>query len=91
MKPIRFDEANVLYAASDDWDELPAMQMDAPQNVVSVWEPTHEERIAIAEGGNVEIAVMGTSQPPISVNVYKVTGWIGYDERANSNPLQPGD
>lgn len=37
--------------------------------VVSTWEPSAEERGAIARGANVELVVWGTSHPPVAVAV----------------------
>ena len=51
MKPSNFDEADTLYQAGEEWGELPAARRVVPGNIISVWEPTTEERIAIAEGG----------------------------------------
>jgi hypothetical protein len=79
MKPIIFEEQNLVYPAKegpDGWDALPAHRVDGHM-VLSVWEPTNEERIAIAEGGRVEISILaGGQQPPVAVNVYRVTGFI---------------
>lgn len=36
--------------------------------IVSVWEPSQEERALIAGGANVELAIVGR-QPPVSLNV----------------------
>ena len=78
MTPDNFDEQNIVYPAKegpDGWNALPALRGDGV--VVSVWKPSVEEAIALAEGGRVEIAIMaGGQQPPVAVNVYKVSGFI---------------
>ena len=81
MKTISFAEQNYVYPAKREgdesgWGELPALVDHAKQTITSVWEPTLEERIAIAEGGMVELHILGPSQPPVSVSVYKVSGAI---------------
>lgn len=44
----------------------------------SVWEPRPEERAALACGANIELVVVGTEQPPVSINTT--------DEQARSRP-----
>jgi hypothetical protein len=33
----------------------------------SVWEPSDEERQAIADGANIELVIWGQAQPPVSL------------------------
>ena len=40
--------------------------------MVTAWEPSPEEMIKIALGAKIEIAIMGTEHPPISVVVGEV-------------------
>ena len=74
MNPTEFDEQNTHYQARpDEYDELHTYNGDGM--IISVWEPTMEERIAIAEGGWVELVVFKAhTPPPVSVGVYKVSG-----------------
>jgi hypothetical protein len=51
--------------------------------IVSVWEPRPEERAAIACGSNVELIVLGTEQPPVTVNTT--------DEQPLSRPQRLSD
>lgn len=56
------NEDNYLYVEA---------QLDELGNplVVSVWEPTDEERAALAAGGTVELCVWGTGTPPVLITV----------------------
>jgi hypothetical protein len=42
----------------------PADEVSGPA-IGSTWEPTDEERAAIAGGANIELVVWGTGQPPV--------------------------
>lgn len=47
-----------------DTDERPVMS--------STWEPTEEERQAIAAGANIELLIWGGGHPPVSVTTTDV-------------------
>ena len=73
MEPVEFDEQNTHYRARPEYDELHTY--NGGGMIISVWEPTIEERIAIAEGGRVELVVYKPhTPPPVSIGVYKVSG-----------------
>lgn len=77
MDPINFDKANCTYAKDQpEYLPLPVCKVPGKEGeVVSVWEPTDEERKQIAEGANISLSVWtfgGPLQPQrISVSEYK--------------------
>jgi hypothetical protein len=73
VKPRRTHESNKVYrldGENEDHDLWVCETFDSehPERivVVSVWEPTDDERAAIAAGANVELVVWG-GQPPVAV------------------------
>lgn len=73
MKPIRTAQTNCTYLAPRGREpeicDLPCARIPASGVVVSVWQPTPEEREAIAKGYNVELYVWGEPIPPVGVGV----------------------
>jgi hypothetical protein len=50
---------------NDLWSEC--IELDGTKFVVSVWEPTVQERSQIAAGQNIRLYVMGEGTPPIAM------------------------
>ena len=75
MKAVRFPGANVNYGKPKNWDEtkdgpchtLPT-HVDEHGNILSVWEPTPEERAMLLDGGNIVLTCHGI-QPPVRLDV----------------------
>jgi hypothetical protein len=76
MRPRRtVDSTNVfrLEGGNEDNDLWVARGTSEQGDVIlSVWEPTHEERAQIAAGGNVELVVWGIGHPPVAIHVTDV-------------------
>lgn len=77
MKPRRTHVADGvlrLPGGTEDNDLWFQHCQDATGNHIysSVWEPTDEERAAIANGANVELLVWGTRHPPVAVATSEV-------------------
>lgn len=74
MKPRRTHTSTSVYplGGGDLWvpETFDSEQPDMPI-VYSVWEPTVEERVAIAAGANIELAVWG-GQPPVAIETTTV-------------------
>lgn len=83
MTPRPFAEQNLVYRGpSADVGDLPCQRVE-PGVILSVWEPTPEERLAIAEGADVQLVVLGEPIPPIALAVY--AGAKEIPGRPNSN------
>lgn len=75
MIPIDFEGRNVVMGQPTNWDEatngrcngLPANR-DNAGNIISVWQPSAEERIRIAAGQNIVLTCF-TVQPPVTLSV----------------------
>lgn len=69
MKPIPFPEANRVYQKPQGWTDeecQPLPVFTDGKQCVSLWEPTPEERHAIATGAPVYLlVVLGDIQPPV--------------------------
>ena len=71
MNPVHFPEArHVLARPASMTDEecAPLPIMDAGDALLSCWEPTDEERQAIAAGAPVWLWVFGRAHPPVSIS-----------------------
>jgi hypothetical protein len=75
MKPRRTHDSNSVYrlvGGTEDNDLWTTVTFDSERPevpvVLSVWEPTDEERARIAAGENIQLAVWG-GQPPVAVQV----------------------
>lgn len=77
MNPISFPEQQKVLGAPVGWDEkvngpcigLPVAVIDGACK--SVWEPTPQERAAIAGGANILLSVIsGQTQPPVWLSLY---------------------
>lgn len=70
MKPRRTHSSNKVFALdggnedNDLWVEQAVTEEGSPV-LVSVWEPSPNERQRIADGENVALVVWGTSHPPV--------------------------
>lgn len=78
VKPRRTHESNRVYrlpGGTEDNDLWVTETFDSErpeqQVIVSVWEPSPEERAAIAAGANLELAVWG-EQPPVALGTTTV-------------------
>jgi hypothetical protein len=78
VKPRRTHRSNKVYSLpggtedNDLWVEV-AKERDVNWPVIrSTWEPSEEERQAIAAGANIELSVSGGAMPPVSLNVTTV-------------------
>jgi hypothetical protein len=73
MKPIPFSEANFIFTrpkgmSEDECSDLHVHET-AEGEFISKWEPTEEEREAIARGEPVWLRVLGCrAHPPVSVS-----------------------
>lgn len=75
MRPIRVPGTNFVFKLDGDATgdhDLPCQLLRPEPNaaiVISTWEPTPEERRAIAKGANVQLAVFSAQHPPVSLSV----------------------
>ena len=74
MIPIEFENPDVVLKAppgmEDECGDLHVMRdvgMGYPE-LVSMWAPSEEERQMIADGGGVELRIVGDVHPPVAVN-----------------------
>lgn len=78
MKPRRTHESTQcldLAEGNEDnslWVRVESYEDCGHVCVSSVWEPTEEERAAIADGQNIKLTVWGTTHPPVNVGVTDV-------------------
>lgn len=78
MIPITFIGQTHTYIAPRNWDtaangpcgDLPVKRDEAAQTCMSVWQPSAEERAAIAAGAAVALTVCG-EQPPVSLGIHQ--------------------
>lgn len=74
MRPRRTHYSDVVFrleGATEDndlWAER-AVDEDGMHVLLSTWQPTDQERAAIAAGANVELALWSVGHPPVSVVV----------------------
>ena len=80
MRPRRFHGANKVFRLgggnedNDLWVEVHKVEdevLGTRDAVASVWEPTDEERAAIADGANIQLTVIG-GQPPVMLDATTV-------------------
>lgn len=78
MKPRRTHESNRVYrleGSTEDNDlwvtETFCSEQPGVPVILSVWEPTADERARIAAGENIELAVWG-GQPPVALQLTAV-------------------
>jgi hypothetical protein len=85
MNPVRFEGAEIIGKPAK-WDDakdgecvgLPAQVSILPNGMkmfTSVWKPTPEERIAIAEGANIALSCFG-AQTPVMLTAEYIDGPI---------------
>ena len=68
MKPISFNEQNIVYTkpesmTDDECCSLPAHRHD--QGILSCWKMTFKERLLALFNGKVWLNILSTSQPPV--------------------------
>lgn len=78
MRPVRTAKSNLVYVGPTPNIGDLHCERRAPGRIYSVWEPTPDERKAIADGANIELGVMGEPIPPVSLVVVSDQG-IGED------------
>lgn len=79
MKPRRTVESNAVYELSGGNEDNSLWVNQSPNGVIaSVWELTDEERLQVAEGGNIKLMIYG-GQPPVSMHVTTVALGKGSD------------
>lgn len=76
MKPVLFEGHDVVLGAPSDWDaerDGPCSGLPVKRDkgrCISCWEPSSEERAAIAAGANIYLSVFsGRTQPPVGLIV----------------------
>lgn len=71
MTPRGFPSQNLVYRGpTPDVGDLPCQRIK-PGMILSVWELTPEERIAIAEGADIELVILTEPIPPVSLAVHR--------------------
>lgn len=74
MKPRRTHFSNQVYVLqggtedNDLWTQVTNAEGGDPV-ICSVWEPSDEERAAIARGENVRLIIFGQAQPPVAIDL----------------------
>jgi hypothetical protein len=75
MKPRRTHSSNQVYHLAggtednDLWATIYTADNETPDQIGSTWEPTPDERQAIAHGANIELVIWGSAQPPVSLRI----------------------
>lgn len=74
MKPRRTIRSNSVFrlpGGTEDNDLWVRKEIDSEGRPVisSTWQPSDEEREAIAAGANLELIVWGTGMPPVSLGI----------------------
>ena len=78
MRPIQHKSSNRVLGAPPGWNqgELPCSALaitDGHCNgvpcVISFWRPTPAELLALVNGGNVMLCVIGSNMPPVNMEV----------------------
>lgn len=69
MRPRTFPGHNLVYRGSGDIADLPCQRLE-PGVILSVWELEPAERLAIAEGADVELVVLGEPLAPVSLAIH---------------------
>jgi hypothetical protein len=74
MEPVKTEGATFVYRGptegiGDLWVRREQEEGGYPV-IYSVWEPTEEERKLLAEGGRVELGIVGEPIPPVSMAVH---------------------
>jgi hypothetical protein len=82
MRPVRTARANFVWTGPDETigdlhSHVEPGAAGIPQ-IETVWEPSPEERAAIAAGANISLRIMGM-QPPVIVGVTEEQG-VGEDD-----------
>jgi len=97
MNPVKFNEANIVYAPPALWDSEalgPCGELnvcvDQDGTHVSVWEPTAEERAKIANGANIQLGVVTNQQPPVYVALYGDYPILAATTAGGQPPRPPG-
>lgn len=70
MDPVTFPEANLVYQGDGDQvGDLHCRRVihDGIPAILSVWEPTDEERAVIAAGGKIELRIYNEPIPPVAL------------------------
>lgn len=79
MQPITFPESNFTFnKPSDMTDEqcrsLPVVKCNAPDGtplIISCWQLSEEDKLKIAETGQIWLTICGTGMPPVGLQTEK--------------------
>jgi hypothetical protein len=68
VRPVRTERSNFTYRGpTHEIGDLPCRRQDGI--VFSTWELTLDERIAVAEGANIELGIFAEPIPPVSLAI----------------------
>ena len=59
--PVRAEKITVVVSGDGEVDDVPCMR--------SAWRPSREELALLLDGGYIELCVLGTTHPPVMLNV----------------------
>lgn len=99
MKPVTTPDTNLTYTlpGGTTKNDLPCYR-ESPGLIVSEWDLTKAERLAIARGGRIELNIHAEPIPPVALHVVKRHGPHGrgsldyIDEHGPfGEPLTPGE
>ena len=90
MKPIEIPEKTLTLAENQDeylnLDIVVMASEDGSPTMCSRWMPTPEELEALNAGCPIQLAIVGTSHPPVIVGVYADPAILGADP-ADTRPV----
>jgi hypothetical protein len=92
MKPRRTHTSNQVYRLvggnedSDLWVTIYPPDDQSSKQIGSTWEPTPDERRAIADGANIELVIWGNAQPPVALRLSPYALGRRPDDPVNSPP-----
>jgi hypothetical protein len=83
MDPIKTADLNFVYRGPtpDIGDLWVRREVEGPyRTIYSVWKPTEEERKLLAEGGTIELGIVGEPIPPVSLAVRSAEDSVPVDD-----------
>ncbi len=85
MKPIEFEDQNVVYAKDQpEHQPLPALRLDTPEGqVISCWRMSFKERIKVLFTGKVWVSLMSFNKPltPSYISVHRKDVYSRTDDK----------
>ena len=72
MLPRRTHASNGVFGLEGGNEDNDLWVQNVNGTIRSVWVPTDEERLAIADGANIELVVHGQGHPPVNMNVVRI-------------------